>query len=92
MRLLCSLLLAFAVTACAGHDHDRFSDHQRWDDWRREAQARPPPCPGPTWQDGQQYPDGRWEPGRWQCNYPSGPPGYGYGGSGPDGDRHDDRR
>jgi hypothetical protein len=77
-RLLPLLLISMSLAACAAHD--RYSDRERWDDWRRQAQANPPPCPGPTWVDGRgPTPDGRFDPGRWEC---AGAPGYGYGGAG----------
>src|SRR5690348_3018188 len=74
-------------SACAAHDHD--SDRERRDAWRREAQARPPPCPGAAWVERTGVPDGRWEPGRWTREgtpgdgaYPNGYPAPGDGGSG----------
>jgi hypothetical protein len=79
------LLASLSLAACTAHD--RYSDRERWDDWRRQAQANPPPCPGATWIDGGgQTPDGRFEPGRWEC---AAAPGYGYGGSGHDGRGYD---
>ena len=97
--LIVAALAAVCVSACAAHDHR--SDRERRDEWRREAQARPPPCPTAAWVDGAEYPDGRWEPGRWTCGdvgpgyggYPNGSPPPGYGGSGRNerGD-HDDHR
>src|SRR5262249_59239118 len=93
--LIVVALAALAASACAAHDYS--SDRERRDEWRREAQARPPPCPGAAWNDGREYPDGRWEPGRWTCGYagpaygpsPNHYPGRGYGGSGRD--EHGDR-
>ena len=97
--LIVPALAALCFSACAAHDYH--SDRERRDEWRREAQARPPPCDRAAWIDGAEYADGRWEPGRWTCGqggpldtgYPDRYPPSGYGGSGRDerGD-HDGRR
>jgi hypothetical protein len=92
--LIVAALAAATFSGCAAHDHR--SDREQRDEWRREAEARPPPCSGAAWVDGREYPDGRWEPGRWTCGYnepgyganPNGYPAPGYGGSGRD-DRGD---
>jgi hypothetical protein len=96
--LIVAALAAASFSACAAHDYR--SDRERRDEWRREAQARPPPCSDAAWVDGREYPDGRWEPGRWTCGdngpaygaYPNGyPPGYGGSGRDDRGD-HDPHR
>jgi hypothetical protein len=93
--LLVASLAAVCFSACAAHDYH--SDRERRDEWRRDAQARPPPCDRAAWIDGAEYPDGRWEPGRWTCGtagegYPNRYPPAGYGGSGYERGPHDDHR
>jgi len=62
-RLIAAGVFA-ALLGCATHE---YTEHERREDWRREAYGRPPPCPGAFWENGEEYPDGRWDPGRWRC-------------------------
>jgi hypothetical protein len=56
------VLVLFSLSGCAAHDREAERDHHE-----RETHAQAPSCPNAVWEAGHEMPDGRWEPGRWQC-------------------------
>ena len=63
-RLLPVAAVLASLVACATHEYTE-KDHREGE--RREADARPPSCPGAFWVEGREYPDGHRESGQWRC-------------------------